>query len=341
MKIIIAPQAFKGCASATNIAAAIARGVKRALPKASLILAPVADGGDGTLKVLLDAIGGKQHRTTVTGAMGSKVVADWASFEKPAPTAVIELARICGIAKLPKSQHQPLYTSTFGVGQAIKAALNKGYRRIFVGLGGSATNDAGSGIAQALGVRFLDASGKELPRGGGALAKLKHIDITGLDPRLRQTQVIAGCDVVNPLLGPNGASAVYAPQKGATQAMVEQLEHALENFAQVVKREFGVSIGRTPHGGAAGGAAAGMQFFLNAELVSGAEWILNKIGFERHLDKADLLIVAEGRMDRQTSCQKIPLVAAKIANRCKVPVLAICGTVGLVTRHCIKWALRR
>lgn len=328
MKIVIAPQAFKGCASARNVAQAIAQGVRRAFPNAEIMLAPVADGGNDTLDVLLDAKGGERHHALVSDAFGEKKLVKWGILHQPSSTAVIELARICGLADVPLEKCNPLLATTFGVGEAILAAMEAGCRTIFVGLGGSATNDGGSGAARALGVKFLNVLGDELPPGGAALAALEHIDISGLDPRLQHIHLIAGCDVINPLLGPQGATAVFSPQKGAAPPMVAILEHAMQHFAEIIHRQFGIDVRDLTYGGAAGGAAAGMHALLNAELVSGCEWILKEIGFDHLLDGCDLVIVGEGRMDFQTVSHKAPWVVAQAAKARQIPVIAITGSIG-------------
>lgn len=329
MKIVIAPQAFKGCASAQIITSTIAAGVHRAFPDAHLILAPVADGGDDTLDILLAAKGGERHLSKISGALEETKTVYWGALTTSFPkTAIIESARICGLATLDKKLRNPLMTTTYGIGELIDIALEKGYRRLFIGLGGSATNDGGTGLAQALGVRFLDANGRYLPKGGGALTKLKSIDISKLNPLIHETEIIAGCDVTNPLLGITGASYVYSPQKGATQEMTEQLEEGLENFARIVKKELGKDIFQTPRAGAAGGTAAGLSIFCQAKLVSGAQWILNEIGFDKIIENADFVITGEGCIDFQTSHQKAPLVVAEAAKKQHIPVIALAGTIG-------------
>lgn len=328
MKILIAPQAFKGYASAKIIASAIAEQVKKAFPEAKIVQMPVADGGDGTLDILIEATAGQRFPCTVSGPLGEKIASAWGAFQKPIHTAIIESALICGMALLDPKKRNPLVTTSHGVGEAIKQALYHGCRRIFVGLGGSATNDAGVGLAQALGVRFLDSQGCQLPHGGAALQHLHRIDTSQIDLRIANTEIIAGCDVDNPLIGPQGASLIYSPQKGASPSMAKQLEASLKHFAEIAEKTVGKTINDMPFGGAAGGMAAGMHLFLNAKLVSGAQWILDAIGFETHLQNADLVIVAEGCMDGQTARLKAPITVAKMAKKFHIPVLALPGTVG-------------
>jgi glycerate 2-kinase len=329
LKIIIAPQAFKECAPAYVIASTIAAGIHRALPTAQLVLAPVADGGDGTLDILLAAKSGERHLSQCIGANNENKWVLWGVLTNAFPkTAIIETARVCGLADINTKKNNPSLTTTYGVGMLIQAALEKGFRRLFIGLGGSATNDAGTGLAQALGVRFLDKKGKELPKGGAALKHLHAIDASRLHPLLKETKIIAGCDVNNPIIGPNGASHVFSPQKGASKAMADKLESALTHFVEVVKRELGQDISQRPFLGAAGGMAAGLFLFCGAETVSGAEWILNEIGFQKILEDADLVVTGEGRIDFQTASLKAPLAVAKAAKLRKIPVIAIGGAIG-------------
>lgn len=328
MKIVIAPQAFKNCATAGQVARALSCGVQRVLPKADVISIPIADGGDGTLSIILEANHGKKHRTRVQDAFGNKKSVEWGVIDGGWITAIIESSLVCGMGTLAKTDLNPLTASTHGVGQLIHEILDKGHRRIFIGLGGSATNDGGTGLASALGVRFLDARGKELPPGGAALIDLARIDITNVDKRLDETEIVVGCDVTNPLLGPKGASHVFAPQKGATPEMVEKLEVALANYASIVAKDFGTNIAKMLRGGAAGGMASGLSLFCNGHLVSGAAWILEKVGFTDAIKGANLVIISEGCMDSQTADEKGPMVVAKIAKALGIPVVAIVGTVG-------------
>lgn len=304
MKIVIAPQAFKGTISAFAAAEAIQTGVKRVFPEAITCLIPVADGGDGTLEVLIGV---------TSGAWG--ILPD-------GETAVIEMAKVCGL------RNNPLHDSTFGLGELIKGILDEGFRSFIIGLGGSGTNDGGAGMAEALGVRFLDERGQPLPRGGISLQKLHSIDLSGLDPRVKESRFVMACDVDNPLLGPVGASRVYAPQKGASPKEVDQLESAMAHYAAIVLRDTGVDIATLVWGGSAGGTAAGAHAFLNALLKPGADLILKKLNFARSLDNADLVIVGEGRIDSQTAHHKAPFEVARLAKRKNIPVIAIVGSIG-------------
>ena len=256
MKVVIAPQSFKGSISALDAARAMEEGVLRVVPDAGTVLVPVADGGDGTLETLVDATGGEIRSTTVTGPIGKPVTAGWGALGD-GQTAVIEVARTSGLAMLSLAERDPLRATTYGLGEVLREALDAGFRSFIVGLGGSATNDGGAGMAQALGVRLLDETGKNLPSGGAALADLRRVDVSGLDDRVMEARFSVACDVSNPLTGPEGASAVYGPQKGATPDLVEQLDAALKNFAKVVERDTGTSIDAVRGSGAAGGLGGG------------------------------------------------------------------------------------
>lgn len=307
----------------------MAAGVHRALPNASIVLAPIADGGDGTLEILLSAKSGERFLTTTVDANNVPKIAHWGALTNAFPkTAIIESARVCGLASLKNNERNPLKTTTYGIGTLIDTVLTKDFPRLFIGLGGSATNDAGTGLAQALGVRFLNDKGKELPQGGGALIHLKHIDIANINPLINDINIIAGCDVINPLLGPNGASLVFSPQKGASKKTAAQLEDALENFARVVKQDLGIDISTLPYLGAAGGTAAALFLFCQAKIVSGSEWILQTIDFNKTIENSDLIITGEGCLDFQTASLKAPLAVAMAAKKQKISVIAIAGRFG-------------
>jgi len=327
VKIIIAPQAFKGTLSAQAAAEAMAKGVFSVLPKAEAVLVPVADGGEGTLKLLMQARRGHIHTVEVKGSQHQNVLAQWGKLSD-SQTALIELASICGLELLLPEERNPLLATTYGVGEVILDALDAGCRHFLIGLGGSATNDAGAGIFQALGGLLLDKSGDPLPLGGGALLRLASIDSSRLDPRVKECSFLVACDVINPLLGHSGASKVYSPQKGASPEIAEQLEQALLNFCSVVKTDLGMDISTMPYGGSAGGAAAGLSAFFSAVLCSGAELILKEIKFAEMLEGADLVITGEGCLDVQTLYHKAVFAVAKIAKAMHVPVLAVVGSLG-------------
>lgn len=327
MKILIAPQAFKGSISAVDAAAAMREGVLRVLPDAEISTVAVADGGDGTLETLVEGSGGEIHHIEVTGPLGERRTAEWGAMGDGA-TAVIEMARTSGLALVPDEKRNPLTTTTFGLGEAIVHAIDAGYRRFIVGIGGSATNDAGAGMAQALGVRLLDSAGRELEFGGAALSRLSHIDMSGLKDTVRSCEFLVACDVNNPLTGPTGASAIYGPQKGATQEMIERLDAALLHFAEVVKRDIGVEINDIPGSGAAGGLGGGMIAFTNGELRAGVDIVLDTVRLDDYLPGCNLIITGEGSMDHSTIYNKAPVGVAERAKRLGIPVVGISGSLG-------------
>jgi glycerate kinase len=327
VRIVIAPQAFKGSLSAIRVARAIEAGVRRAAPAAETVLVPVADGGDGTLEALVASGGGRIVESRVTGPLGEPVMAAWGSLAD-GRTAVLETARACGLTLIPPGQLDPLRATTYGVGELLRAALESGHDRFVLGIGGSATNDAGAGMAQALGARLLDAAGRDLEPGGAALSRLERIECGGLDPRVASSSVVVASDVTNPICGPDGASAVYAPQKGATPEQVEQLDASLARFAEVVRRDLDVEVRDRPGAGAAGGLGAGLVAFLDAELREGATLVLEEVGLEKELAGTDLVITGEGRIDRTTAFNKAPAGVASLARRHSIPVIAIAGALG-------------
>ena len=327
MKVVIAPQSFKGSISALDAAKAMEEGVLRIVSDAETVLVPVADGGDGTLETLVEATGGDIRSVTVTGPIGKAVTAEWGALGD-GQTAVIEMARTSGLALLSLTEREPLRATTYGLGEVIREAFDAGFRSFIVGIGGSATNDGGAGMAQALGVRLLDETGENLPLGGAALADLRRIDISGLDKRAIGARFSVACDVSNPLTGPEGASAVYGPQKGATPDLVEQLDAALKNFARVVERDIGTSIDTVPGSGAAGGLGGGMMAFLEGSLRAGIDIVLDHVGLDEKLERADLVITGEGQLDFQTVYNKAPVGVAWRAKQRNIPVIAICGSLG-------------
>ena len=324
---MIAPQAFKGSISALDVARAMSEGVRRVVADAQCVLVPVADGGDGTLETLVEGSGGGIRTSEVTGPLGERTEAQWGAMGD-GKTAVIEMARTSGLALVPIEKRNPLVTTTYGLGEAIRHALDAGFRRFIVGIGGSATNDAGAGMARALGVRLLDSKGRDLPSGGAALARLDRIDVSSLDARARESQFLVACDVSNPLTGPEGASAVYGPQKGATPEMVAQLDAALRRFAEVAKRDVGADVNDIKGAGAAGGLGGGLIVFLNGELRPGVDIVLDMVGLDEQLEGADLVITGEGRLDYQTVYSKAPIGVAERAKARDIPVIAISGSLG-------------
>ena len=329
MRIVIAPQSFKSSVSALTAAQAIERGVRKALPDSETFLVPVADGGDGTLEVLVNSTGGQIFRTIVTGPLSQAVEASWGVMGD-GQTAVIEMARASGLAIVPHRRRNPRATTTFGTGELIRHALDRGFDRIVVGMGGSATNDAGMGMASALGAKFLDDQGKILPRGGAALAQLERIDISGLDARLGEVTITGATDVTNPLCGPTGASAIYGPQKGATPEVVTELDGALANFARVAQRDLGIDFLTEEHpgAGAAGGLGAGLMAFSKCRLQSGIDLVCEVLKFEEHIRGADLVLTGEGRADLSSIYDKAPVGVARKAAPHGVPTVILAGSLG-------------
>ena len=327
MRIIVAPDSFKGSVSALGVAEAMERGIQAVFPEAEVIKVPIADGGEGTVEALVAATAGRLMHTTVRGPMGVPLSAHW-GVSGDGLTAFIEMASASGLPLVPKERRDPRIASTFGTGELMKAALDAGLRRLVVGIGGSATNDGGSGMARALGARFLDAEDRDLPEGGAALARLARLDLSGLDPRLAEASILVACDVDNPLCGPRGASAVYGPQKGATPEMVTELDGALAVLAAVATATTGRDIARSPGAGAAGGLGAGLLFFTPASLRPGVSIVLETTGFEGLIQGADLVITGEGRTDFQTAMGKAPVGVAEVARRHGVPVICLSGGLG-------------
>lgn len=326
MKIVIAPDSFKESLSAPDVAAAIARGWQQVFPEAECLLRPMADGGEGTVDALLAAVGGERRECQVRGPMGQPVQAHWGWLNNG--TAVIEMAAASGLHWVPREQRDARQASSYGTGELILQALDAGASRIILGLGGSATNDGGAGLLQALGMRLLDEQRRELPPGGAALAALDQLDLSGLDARLLSVQVEVAADVDNPLCGPRGASAVFGPQKGATPAQVEELDLALGGFARIVAATLGEDHATFPGVGAAGGLGFAARAFLKATFRPGIELVAELSGLATAVAGADLVITGEGRMDAQTLHGKTPMGVARVAQGAGVPVIALAGSLG-------------
>ena len=326
MKIVIAPDSFKESLSAPEVAAAIARGWRQVFPEAELLLRPMADGGEGTVDAVLAATGGERRECRVCGPLGESVLAHWGWLGEG--TAVLEMASASGLHHVPRDRRDATVTTSLGTGELIRAALDAGATRIILGLGGSATNDGGAGLLQALGVRFLDAREVELPPGGAALARLARIDVGGLDPRLLQARLEIAADVDNPLCGPRGASRVFGPQKGADPQQVEQLDAALEHYARVVAATLGEDHSHHPGVGAAGGLGFAVRAFLHAGFRPGIELVAELSGLADAVEGADLVITGEGRLDSQSLHGKTPVGVARIARAADVPVVALAGSLG-------------
>jgi glycerate kinase len=326
MHIVIAPDKFKGSLTAKDAATYIADGIKRVFPTAAITKIPMADGGEGTVQSLVDATGGRIIEVQVTGPLGTLVTAGMGILGD-GKTAVIEMAKASGLTLVPEDLRDPRITTTRGTGELLLAAAEIGCSSVIVGIGGSATNDGGAGMAQVLGVRLLDAHGQELGHGGINLAQLDRIDDSGLDPRIKEMEIIVACDVTNPLCGPTGASAVYGPQKGATPEMVRHLDAALANYAKVKKRDLGKEIAEIPGSGAAGGLGAGMLAFLSAKLQRGVQIVIDVVGLEEAVKDCDLVVTGEGGVDAQTAYGKAPAGVAEVAYRYGKPVIIIAGSV--------------
>lgn len=326
MKLVIAPDSFKESLSAPEVAAAIARGWSRARPLDEILLRPMADGGEGTVDAVLAATGGERRECTVRGPLGAPVQAHWGWLEEGA--AVIEMAAASGLHWVAPQQRDATRTTSYGTGELIRAALDAGARKIILGLGGSATNDGGMGLLQALGVRFLDERGEPLGDGGAALAGLHAIDLAGLDPRLAGVEVEVAADVNNPLCGEHGASAVFGPQKGAGPEQVRQLDAALARYAEVAARTLGQDHSLFPGVGAAGGLGFAARAFLKARFRPGVELVAEVSGLAEALQGADLAITGEGRLDEQSLHGKTPIGVARLAREAGVPLIALAGSLG-------------
>jgi len=325
MKIIAAPNAFKGSMNAIEAVAAMKKGIHAASPESEVVCVPVADGGDGLTEIMIQALSGALIEKKVKGPRMQDCLASFCLAEN---VAVIEMARASGLALIPKDQQDPTKTNTYGTGELIAAALETGVRRIIVGLGGSATCDGGIGMASALGYKFLSTDGEELEPNGGSLHRIYSIDRSGVDKRLSEIEVQGICDVTNPLFGENGASYVYSPQKGATPEQVKLLDDGLRNLAEVINREMGIDISKMDGAGAAGGLGGGLHAFLQAELKKGIDLVIDVVKLKEHLHDADLLLTAEGQMDFQTKFDKAPAGVARAAKEANVPCIAICGGIG-------------
>jgi len=327
LKIIVAPNSFKGSLSAAQAAAAIARGVRQAFPDAEVVEIPVADGGEGTVDALVSARKGTYRSVQVDGPLRDPVQAAYGLIDG-GRTGVVELASASGLTLIANERRDPRRASTFGFGQLLESVRSDGVGSIIAGIGGSATNDGGAGIAQALGYRLLDADGRDLRRGGAALARLERIDASGFDPGWRSVGVMVASDVTNPLTGPQGASSVYGPQKGADPEAVRELDWALTHLAEAIRRDLGKDVAELPGAGAAGGAGAGLIAFLGARLVPGAPLVVEASGFDDALPGASLVITGEGRVDGQTAYGKAPGEVARRAKAAGIPTLLLAGSRG-------------
>lgn len=314
--------------SAKRACEAMERGIRKVLPDAKVVQVPMADGGEGTVDALVDGSGGTSVEVTVSGPIPTEKVRTYFGLLADRQTAVIEMAKANGIELLSEEKRNPLITSTYGTGQMIKAALDQGVKKIIIGIGGSVTNDGGAGMAQALGVRLLDKENNDLAAGGGALSRLAKIDMTTIDARLADTEVVIASDVTNPLTGPNGASVIFGPQKGATLEMVEELDKNLAHYAEIIKKDLAIDIAKQAGAGAAGGLGAGLLVFAGASMHSGVDLVIELTHLEEEIAHADYVFTGEGGMDFQTKFGKAPYGVAKLAKKYNKPVFACAGYIG-------------
>ena len=331
-KVVVASDSFKGCLTSIQVADAVEKGIHANWPDCQVMKLAVADGGEGTIEALLTTMGGSIVKVKVQDPLGRPIEAEYAILKDG--TAVIEMSKASGLTLLHLSERNPLFTSTYGTGQLIADALHKGCRKFLIGIGGSATNDAGTGMLEALGYRFLDAEGNVLKGVGLSLEAIMTIDTSAAIPELKSAEFIVACDVESPFHGPKGAAYVYAPQKGATPQMVELLDNGLKHFADIIKGTTGKDISDMPGAGAAGGLGGAFKAFLNAELRKGAEMVLDAIGFDEIIRDADLVITGEGKIDSQTLNGKLPSAVAQRASARNIPVMAICGRTEVESLPC-------
>ncbi|RUR77890.1 glycerate kinase [Chlorogloeopsis fritschii PCC 9212] len=329
LRVLIAPSGFKESLAADEVADCIATGVLRTIPDAKIRKAPLVDGGEGFTKALVAATGGSLHSVRVTGPVGQLIESHYGFLGgTDVKTAVLEMAAAAGLRLVPRDARDPLKTTTYGVGELIKAALDAGAEQILVGCGDSGTNDGGAGMAQALGIRLLDAAGNELERGGGELIKLHTIDMSQRDSRLEQVKIDVACNWHNLLCGEKGVARVFGPQKGASPETVEQLAAALDRYADVIEQELGIDVREMPGSGASGGLGTGLYAFLGATLHPRYDIVMQYLELDSLLQESDLVITAEGSIDFQTPRGKIPVEVAQRAKRYYLPVIAIAGTIG-------------
>lgn len=324
-RVLIASDSFKGSATSNEVADYIATGAHQADPTIQVTTVPIADGGEGTVNSVLAAVGGQAYTASVVGPLGQTVEAQWGMIDQE--TAIVEVAEAAGL-NLAKSDLDPMLTTTYGVGQMIQAALDRGASKIYIGLGGSATNDGGIGMAQALGGHFYDSANHELAYGGNGLLRLDHVDLSKMDSRLTKTTIVGLTDVANPLTGPQGASAIFGPQKGADQDKVQQLDKGLALLNQILKTQLDINCGDVPGAGAAGGTGFGILSFLGGKLEPGIEEIMRLTKLEERVAEADLVITGEGQIDGQSLMGKAPIGIAHLAKTHELPVVLIAGSIG-------------
>ena len=326
MKIVIAPDSFKECISAKEACIAIQKGFEKIFEEGEYILVPMADGGEGTTEALVDSTDGAIYKVETTNPIGEKRISKFGILGD-GKTAIIEMAQASGLELISKEKRNPMVTTTYGTGELIKSALDKNIETILIGIGGSATNDGGAGMIQALGGKLLDKDGKEIGFGGGELSKLHKIDLSNLDERLKKVKIIVACDVDNPLTGERGASYIFGKQKGGTPEMLKILDNNLKHFAKIIRKDLGVDIETISGSGAAGGLGGGLMGFLSAELKKGIDIVIEYSKLEEKIQGADLVITGEGSIDSQTRFGKTPYGVAKVAKKYNIPVIALAGNI--------------
>jgi glycerate kinase len=343
MKIIIAPDSFKGSLTSIEVSDALEKGVREVWPESIIEKIPMADGGEGTVQCLVNATQGKIYDKEVVGPLGEPVIASFGVLGDQT-TAAIEMASASGLPLVPPDRKNPMITTTYGTGQLIKAALDHGCQKMIIGIGGSATNDGGAGMVQALGVQLLDKNKNEISFGGVQLANLDHIDISGMDERIKKTKILVASDVQNPLCGKTGASRIYGPQKGATEEMIIALDKALSHFAEIIKRDLNKDIKDIPGAGAAGGLGAGLMAFLDAELKPGIDIVINTVQLEKIVQDSDLVITGEGEINGSTIYGKTPIGVARVAKKFQIPVVSISALIDdsgwIVKEHGIDYLIK-
>lgn len=335
MKVVIAIDSLKGSLSSMEAGMAIKDGILAAKPDAEVIVKPLADGGEGTTDALIEGMNGERIDLTVTGPMHTPVDAYY-GYLKDTNTAVMEMASAAGITLVPDSEKNPLLATSYGVGEMINDAIQRGCRNFIIGIGGSVTNDGGIGMLKALGVRFLDENGEDAGEGGQALAKIARIDVSGMNPLLKECHIQVACDVNNPLCGENGSTYVYGPQKGVTEDMKKTLDEAMAHFARVTSETLENDYMNTPGAGAAGGLGYAFLAYTGAALTPGIELILDAVGLEEELSGADVVVTGEGRLDFQTAMGKAPVGVAKLAKKYNAKVIAFAGSVTKEATACNK-----
>ncbi|MGL6173467.1 MAG: glycerate kinase family protein [Cellulosilyticaceae bacterium] len=333
MKIVVAIDSLKGSLTSIEAGTAIKEGILNIESTTEVKIKPLADGGEGTIEALVSGMGGEIQQLKITGPIGEQVIAKYGCLGDH-KTVIIEMAEAAGLTLVPAAQRNPLYTTTYGVGEVIKQCIQEGYRKFIIGIGGSATNDAGTGLLTALGFKFLDHKGNVVLQGGQGLIQIQYIETSDVMPELKECEFRVACDVSNPLYGPDGAAVIYGPQKGATPEIVAQLDEGLEHFARIVKEKLKEDFSQTPGAGAAGGLGFGLISLLKGKLEPGIQIILEETRLEEDIKEADLVITGEGRLDNQTAMGKAPIGVARLAKKYNIPVIGLAGTLGEGAKQC-------